>query len=522
MALLTTAATVVAERWVLVSTFFAALFVSLIVPRLWSRLLLSRIPVVGADVGGIAKRREAYLSEAKRFYLEGYQKVFKHGVFRLTTASNLETLVLSTKFLPELRELPDTTLSMSAAVAETLESKYTGFRTEAPMLVAAVKAYLTPSLPKLLPSLWHEAQAAVDREMPEAKEWTEVNINSILLRIIATVSGRVFVGPELCRNEQYMDAAINYTLDIISARQAVKLLRPWLRPLLGPRLPEVKRLQRRVTEADAILRPVVDQRLAGEKDASYVKSEDLLQWLIDARDKFPSEESSNLGSLQMFLTFAAIHTTGMSSTNLMYDVAAFPELAAEIRLEAQEALAESEAGDSYTSRSLHSMKKLDSALKEDLRFYTTGGSFQRKVLQSFTLSDGQVIPAGVIIEVPAVAINNDPDVFPDADRHDPLRFYKLRQAARQGDSKDTMAAATNQFVSVNPTSLSFGYGRHACPGRFFVANEIKMIVVAMLARYDFKLAQGSERYPNIVFAGESMPDPSKTLLCRRREPGVDV
>lgn len=122
------------------------------------------------------------------------------------------------------------------------------------------------------------------------------------------------------------------------------------------------------------------------------------------------------------------------------------------------------------------------------------------MLKTFTLSDGQVIPAGVIIEVPAVAISFDPELFPQPEKFDPLRFYKLRQKARDGGGSSE-SAALNQFVSVSQNSLTFGYGRHACPGRFFAANELKMILSNMLLKYDIGLANGAtERYPNMEFA----------------------
>ena len=128
-------------------------------------------------------------------------------------------------------------------------------------------------------------------------------------------------------------------------------------------------------------------------------------------------------------------------------------------------------------------------------------SFQRKVLRPFTLSSGQVIPAGVVIEVPSHAVSFDDDIFPDADQFDPLRFYKLRQRARAEGTPE--GAAQNQFVSVSQNSLTFGYGRHACPGRFFAANEIKMIVANVLLAYDMKCVEGtSGRYPNREFGNQ--------------------
>lgn len=96
---------------------------------------------------------------------------------------------------------------------------------------------------------------------------------------------------------------------------------------------------------------------------------------------------------------------------------------------------------------------------------------------------------------------NDPDFISDPEVFDPLRFYKVREREGLQGADKAGAGATNQFVSVNPNNLIFGYGRHACPGRFFAANEIKMILGRALLYYDVKLADGlKERYRNIAIA----------------------
>lgn len=123
----------------------------------------------------------------------------------------------------------------------------------------------------------------------------------------------------------------------------------------------------------------------------------------------------------------------------------------------------------------------------------------RKVLKPLTLSDGLNIPAGVTIEIPTVGIVSDPDIVPDAGQFDPWRYCNLREKARQEGS--IQGAAQHQLASVTQDNLTFGYGRHACPGRFFAANEIKIIVANALLTYDFKMTDGaSSRYPNHEFA----------------------
>lgn len=137
----------------------------------------------------------------------------------------------------------------------------------------------------------------------------------------------------------------------------------------------------------------------------------------------------------------------------------------------------------------------------------------RRVLQPFTLSNGQTIPAGVFIETPSHAVYNDPELYPvpeSGDSFDGLRFYKLRVAGGATEH------ARNQFVTTNEHNLMFGYGRHACPGRFFAANEIKMILARFLLNYDFKNEDGSkERYAQIELGKQPTPDARKNLLFKR-------
>jgi cytochrome P450 len=183
-----------------------------------------------------------------------------------------------------------------------------------------------------------------------------------------------------------------------------------------------------------------------------------------------------------------------------------------LREEIRQAMADS--GGTITTRALQQMVKLDSYMKETSRFYSGIVNVQRKVLRGFTLSNGQYIPPGVIIEAPSHAIYMDDANFPPdskpADVFDGFRYYKLRQSGTATDH------ARNQFVTTNEQNLGFGYGKHSCPGRFFAANEIKMILARLLLDYDLKNEDGSTvRYAQIESGGFTSPDPSKNLLFRK-------
>jgi cytochrome P450 len=205
--------------------------------------------------------------------------------------------------------------------------------------------------------------------MPPCDDWTEVCINAKLVDVVAKVSGRVFVGPDLSQDPEYLDSGSNYTVDLMNAVQAVKKVRPWLRPILAPRLPEIIDLRKREKRAAEYLRPIVEERMtAKSKDPSWQEPDDMLQWMINRSNGTKSIDE--IATFQLGLIFAAIHTTTMTATNILYTLAVTPEYIEPIREEIRNAMADNDG--IITSRALQQMEKLDSYMKEVTRFYPPG------------------------------------------------------------------------------------------------------------------------------------------------------
>jgi cytochrome P450 len=80
-------------------------------------------------------------------------------------------------------------------------------------------------------------------------------------------------------------------------------------------------------------------------------------------------------------------------------------------------------------------------------------------------------------------------------------------------------------VSIGPESVSFGDGTHACPGRFFASNEIKVALVELLKRYDIGLGPNGEgegvagyKRPETLQHGPAYaPDPTAKIWFRNRK-----
>ncbi|KAF1358947.1 cytochrome P450, partial [Lizonia empirigonia] len=411
----------------------------------------------------------------------------------------------------ELRKLPDDVLSFPRAFDKTMETKYTKLNPDLDIVNHSVRSDLTPALGRINSVVREEIDSCVQKYMPQCDKWTEVTIYTTLVDIVAQVSGRVFVGKWLCEDPEYLDDASNYTLDLMDSVFAIKRLRPWTRYFMAPRLPEVGRLRRREKKIAEFLRPLIQERReASKKDPSWEKPDDMMQWMLD-RSADDNLSVEHLAKAQLTLTFASVHTTSFMATNIFYTLASTPEYIGPLREEIRSVLAEHDG--IITTKALQQMEKLDSFMKEVNRFYPLAmTSFSRRVLKGITPSNGQYIPPGCIIEVPSHAIYSDSTYYPESDKFDGFRHYKLRRGG------GTIDHARNQFVTTNEQNIGFGYGRHVCPGRFFAAHEIKIIVAKMILDYDVKMPNGlTERYAQIENGRDFMPDPTKTLLFKKVE-----
>lgn len=103
----------------------------------------------------------------------------------------------------------------------------------------------------------------------------------------------------------------------------------------------------------------------------------------------------------------------------------------------------------------------------------------RMASEEVQLSDGTRIPKGALTMV-ALDMMEDTSVFGEDSGFRPQRFLEMRQKPGQENKW--------QFVTTGPEHLAFGHGMHSCPGRFFASNEVKVILIHLLTKYDWKWA----------------------------------
>ncbi|KAM6491442.1 Cytochrome P450 [Amanita muscaria] len=483
------------------------LYVPFALKALVNNYKLRSIPTVGSSgfwtsyLGALR-----FFCHAHSMMQEGYDKVrmlvkllhsgelrdmtkYRDSIFKLPMFSKWMIMVSGPQMINEIRSASDDYLSGVEAFRENQ------------FHIEVVKLPLTRNIGPRLADIQDEIVTAFnDNIRLQGNEWTTVIAYSTIIDIVCRTSNRMFVGLPLCRNPDYLQLNKQLTIDVIKAAHILKFFPSFLRPTVARLLPHVNR---DVQLGYKHLEPLFNDRL--KQDACLGK--DWPERPLDNR--IPNPEQSNAQRIRtmvlsmLLINFTAIHTTTMALTHVLYDLATRPEYVQPMRDEVEVMIQE----EGWSKSAIGKMRKLDSFIKESLRLSNFFFTMQRKVMKDFTFSNGVTTPAGNTIAAPIIT-HVDPEYYADANTFDGFRFERMRNGEGMGNK--------HQVISLDLNYILFGHGRHACPGRFFAATELKVMLAHILLNYDVQMANGGGRPANRVFGQDSMPDPTAQVMFRKR------
>ncbi|KAH9909567.1 ent-kaurene oxidase [Xylariomycetidae sp. FL2044] len=451
--------------------------------------------------------RLKWMFSADTLLRDSYTK-FRDSVYQVRSTEGVRTLIPA-NLVGELKGLPEETLSATTAVSEAMLSEYTKLSAgvHSDTLTFLLKSKLSSHLARMMPKLKGELQYILNTEFSDCEDWTPLKVQPFMVRTIARLSGRVFVGPTLNRTEEWMDVSINFAITAFIAVIKLQFFPPWVRPAAQYMVSELKTIEKELAQAQAMITPIIQERMRDSETPGYEKPDDFIQWLLDA---LPEEEKTDYytqARIQLLLAASSIHTTSNLTTDCIYDLALHQDMQDILRQEAHEVLECEEGWDK--KESIGKLKKMDSFVKESQRLSGNVTSFIRKVMKPIDLSDGTHLPAGTDLLTPLAGVSRDERFYPDPEVFDGLRFWKLRQQSEEASNR-------YQFTSITDTSQNFGLGKHACPGRFFAGNEIKTILAYLLLNYDLKFKDGEGRPKPNMFMMTKGPNMQAEVLFRRR------
>jgi cytochrome P450 len=335
---------------------------------------------------------------------------------------------------------PESSLSAQEMHRDQLQSDWTFLNqniVKYPIHQDVIRGNMVRKLDSFTEPVMEELQQCFDDYWGMSTEWHEVNIWDSMMKVFARTSNRMFVGLPLCRNEDFLDGCRGFAQDVMVSTAILTMMPGWLKPVLGYLAIAPNYWHYR--KSAKYLIPLIESRLEivrsnPEKVPADLLPNDLVTWsIIEAQKSSDSRELTLelLAKRTMTVNMAAIHTSTMTSTNLLVDLLSsnpklgyLEALASEI-----ETISQTYHGD-WSKAALAAMTRTDSALRESMRvsgFVVWG--VERKVVakDGVVLPDGTKMPHGANIGVAAWDNHHDEKVYPKPFEYDALRFSRQRE-----------------------------------------------------------------------------------------------
>ncbi|THU84571.1 cytochrome P450 [Dendrothele bispora CBS 962.96] len=382
----------------------------------------------------------------------------------------------------ELANAPDDKFSFTFPTGKLVQTDYT----VGPEIltdrfhVPIVRTNLSRNIGAIIEELRDEMLQAfrVSPLNDQTKKDKEVNVPALatVQQLIARITNRIFVGQPICQDEEFCRLNTVYVFDVVKAATKINMFPDFMHPRI---------LQ--MNGPDAL--PVCISRS--------------LPVILDSNGYERSEEGLAMRLLNINL--GAINTSSVTFTHALLYLATHPEYAAILRAEVENVLDH----EGQSKEGMQKMVHVDSFLRESAKLNAISlTSINRYTLDNYTFADGTFIPKGTVVASSMYSTHLDEKIYPNAHTFDPWRFVN---SSGKSDTGKAYTVTSAEF-------LSFGAGKHVCPGRFFAANELKAMLAHIVITYDvkFEAKANGVRPPNEYVGTSVIPNTTAhVLFCRR-------
>ncbi|KAI9155716.1 Cytochrome P466 monooxygenase [Paramyrothecium foliicola] len=348
-------------------------------------------------------------------------------------------------------------------------------------------------------------------------EWKTINVYDSFQKLLLPVMTRVFFGLSLSRDSSFLKRFENYNLAMGVGTIVIGQLPSLFKSLFVPIFNLPLRYYRQITLNKLV--PEVERQLSGGNAGSQGES-------FISQCARVSAKSATLSSAQdprvlaewlMLAGFAAMSSTVIQMSNSLLDILNCDRdlgLYNALRSEA-ESILKTEADWNMTAP-FNRLVLYDSVIRESLRCHPIlikGLTKEVVDPKGLELPDGTHLPKGTWVGVPVVGVHRDERFYPNAMTYDPYRFLRLRHEMEKKAASDK-SASTSELDAARPSVeyLGFGYGRHACPGRWFAVLMMKTLLAHLTLHYDVE-ATGPQPKTNVI--GDAALPPLSATISRK-------
>ncbi|KAI1173444.1 putative cytochrome P450 [Nemania sp. FL0916] len=509
--------------------FFAVLFLYFLSSFL-RKSRRSFIPIIGTRKGDWFPLLQARWRNTRDFKTALEAAYAQSRPVLVPVAGEGDIVIMPPADIKFLLDQPDSVLGFSERAFEIFQIDYTFMEPKIPRVPLhekLLRTKLTPQIGSLVPELAEEAEWAFKTHWGGSEienDWHEVCVFESMRHVVGGVANRALVGLPYCRDPELVNNGMAFAIDIPLSSTIIKLIWKPLRPLLAPLITLPNRLHtwrfRKLLISEIENRLQIYDKNQGDSESKIREPNDFLQWSVQqakaAGDPFMWRKTV-LADRILMVNFAAIHTTSFTSTEALLDlVSSKAEYLEEIRQEIISVLAAH--GGQWDKRALGQLEGLDSAIRESARFSSivSIGLGRTVVAEGGLMTPtGIHLPKGTKVSVPAYCIMRDEARYTGSEEFRPFRFYDQRKAMEKEGNSDHVRLARTALPTTNPDFLVFGHGKHACPGRFFAAAELKLILAHALLHYDFQILP---KKPEGSWVGiTKLPPLTATIKVKRRK-----
>lgn len=236
-----------------------------------------------------------------------------------------------------------------------------------------------------------------------------------------------------------------------------RMKNPFHPPLCFPH-PLNRAFHKHHTALKHIVKSIIHQR-----QTQSTQSGDLLSMLLSARDADTDQPltPAELYDEVVTLFVAGQETTASALTFILYSLAQHPEIAQQVRQEAQAAQSDPTARLPYTRQ----------VVLEGLRRYPPAWAISREAIEPDTIGTYQV-PKGAVLFLPIYALHHDPRHWEQPYEFRPERF-------------------TDELIH-RKYYMPFGPGQRMCIGNHFALQEMQMVLATIIRHYHITMQPGTQ------------------------------
>ncbi|PWY66737.1 cytochrome P450 [Aspergillus heteromorphus CBS 117.55] len=460
-------------------------------------------------------------SNSKDLFQDAYDSFTKHGQPCWIPGSSFSKhLALPHTYLPWLAAQPDSVFHHREAFNDLLKSKWSLGGSKyimEPWSTRLFVAKLRANLDALIQDFCSELPSAVAEQFGEKRtEWTEVTVYGAMKTIFIRAAGRWMVGPTLCQNGEFNRLAVAYMETVFYVSGILHYTPRILHPLVGP--VASLRQQYIIAQAKKLVRPVFEDRLqylsfSSEKDAPKdFLYEAMKHAYTTRREDFNLHDITIYG---LYFYWASCHQISLTATFTMFEILkSDAEYATKSRLQEETVRVFGADGPTWSRATAAQCSLMDSTLRESLRLnsFISRHVFKKIMVDGVQAPDGTALPKGALTCVISRPLHTDHELMTEGGRFIPFRFAAAHEIP-EGTPTD---GAGKKLTAITPDYLPFGYGKHACPGRFLADAQLKMVLTHMLRYYEIELSPKNPCPRPVIHREATLPPRRAMILVRRR------